>query len=299
MIYHPIFAATAIGFSVFAGSAAAQGSAGNTSGEAIIAVATQPPGAAGTFVFTGVPQGTASAGAAISKTGLAPGAYTSVATETAPDFVLVGITCNDGGSASPSQGNVQARTAVFNIDPGETVTCVFLHRSSKITGDSGGPAAPGEPGGSVPGGAPEPAGPAGPGSLTGPNGCMPPDLVPKAGRWNVSNFPGRMVCGNMINMPLTPSQETGTLEISDCGWTVVGTGMAEDTAQLTMRAVDQSSGRYTGTVGGAQDGIPMTIEFSWKLNSDEWIVGELKSRVTQQGMTCNMSRPFELRYSSP
>jgi hypothetical protein len=128
---------------------------------------------------------------------------------------------------------------------------------------------------------------------------VPPDLVPKAGHWKVSNLAGRMVCGNMINMPLTPSQETGTLEISDCGWTVVGTGMAEDTAQLTMRAVDQSSGRYTGTVGSAQDGIPMTIEFSWKLNTDEWIVGELKSQVTQQGMTCNMSRPFELKYASP
>jgi hypothetical protein len=103
----------------------------------------------------------------------------------------------------------------------------------------------------------------------------------------------------MINMPLAPSQESGILEISDCGWTVVGTGMTEDTAQLTMHAVDQSSGRYTGTVGGAQGPIPMTIAFSWKLNTDEWIVGELNSQVTQQGMTCNMSRPFELKYSSP
>jgi hypothetical protein len=41
----------------------------------------------------------------------------------------------------------------------------------------------------------------------------------------------------------------------------------------------------------------MTIEFTWKLNSDEWIVGDLKSSVTQQGMTCNMSCPFELMYS--
>ena len=103
----------------------------------------------------------------------------------------------------------------------------------------------------------------------------------------------------MINMALKASRETGTLEIRDCGWTVVGIGMAEDTAPLTMRAVDATSGRYAGAVGGEQDGIPMTIEFNWELNSDESIVGELHSEVTQQGMTCNMSRPFELRYAGP
>ena len=78
--------------------------------------------------------------------------------------------------------------------------------------------------------------------------------------------------------------------------TVVGTPMAEGDAPLTMRAVDNTGSVYTGTVGGTQDGIPMTIEFTWNLNSDEWIVGDLKSSVTQQGMTCNMTRPFELRY---
>ena len=103
----------------------------------------------------------------------------------------------------------------------------------------------------------------------------------------------------MINMPLKASEEAGMLEIRECGWTVIGTGLAEDTAPLTMRAVDATSGRYTGSVGGVQDGIPMTIDFTWQLNSDESIVGELQSQVTQQGMTCNMSRPFELRFTGP
>lgn len=65
---------------------------------------------------------------------------------------------------------------------------------------------------------------------------------------------------------------------------------------MTMRAVDANSGRYTGSVGGSQDGIPMTIEFTWQLNNNEWIVGELSSEVIQQGMTCNMSRPYELKF---
>ena len=115
----------------------------------------------------------------------------------------------------------------------------------------------------------------------------------------MNNLPGSMVCGSMINMPLSPSREQGVLEVTDCGWTVIGTGMAEDTLPVTMRAVDASSGRYAGSVGGVQDGIPMTINFTWQLNSDEWIVGDLSSEVTQQGMTCRMSRSFELKYAGP
>ncbi len=299
MIYCKYIATMAFGSLVLAGSAAAQVLAPNTKGTAIVTVATQPPGAPGNFLFSGVPQGSASAGAAISRTGLAPGTYTSVETGMAPGFVLVGITCSDGNSATASQGNVQTRTATFRIDPGETVTCVFIHQSNKLGDKGSSPGAPGGTGGPSPGGTPGPGGSSGPGSLAGPGGCVPPDLVPKAGRWNVANFPGTMVCGTMINMPLAPSTESGILEIKDCGWTVVGTGMADGTVPLTMRAVDKSSGRYTGTVGGAQGGIPMNIEFTWRLNSDKWIVGQLKSQVTRQGMTCNMSRPFELKYSSP
>jgi len=269
---------------------------------AVIKVETNPAGVPGAFVFSGVPEGTTTAGGSISMSGLAPGQYSSGEFGTPPGLVLVNVRCDDGTSASPSHGEVGARTATFNLDSGESVTCVFLYRSPELAGGGtqpGAPDTPGGPGGAVPGGD-EPVGPGG-GSSAGDDvdSCESPDLVPKAGRWNVTNLAGRMVCGSMINMALKASRETGTLEIRDCGWTVVGIGMAEDTAPLTMRAVDATSGRYAGAVGGEQDGIPMTIEFNWELNSDESIVGELHSEVTQQGMTCNMSRPFELRYAGP
>jgi hypothetical protein len=265
-----------------AGSAAAQAPQVQATGNAIVRVETDPPGASGTFTFTGVPSGSTTAGGSLSANDLTPGSYTTTGPDAVSGFLLASIACDDSTSETPSHGEVPTRTATFEIDRGETVTCVFLYRKGEISEESA--ASPGGPGS-------EPLDPGDAG------GCVAPAMVPKAGTWTVANFAGRMVCGSMINMPLTPSQESGTLSIRDCGWTVVGTGMAEGTAALTMRAVDKSGAVYTGAVGGVQDGIPMTIEFTWNLNSDEWIVGDLKSTVTQQGMTCNMSRPFELKYT--
>jgi hypothetical protein len=99
-----------------------------------------------------------------------------------------------------------------------------------------------------------------------------------------------------INKELKPSQESGSIEVKDCGRTLVGTGLSDDTAPITMRAVEDMNGRYIGSVGGVQDSIPMTIDFVFQLVTDEWITGYLKSEISQQGMTCNMSRPVELRY---
>jgi len=45
-----------------------------------------------------------------------------------------------------------------------------------------------------------------------------------------------------------------------------------------------------------QDGIPMTINFHWNVENERRITGDLESTVTQQGMTCRMSRTYELDY---
>lgn len=283
------------------GDTAAQSPQDPATGSAIVRVETDPPGAPGSFTFSGVPSGTTAAGGSLTASGLESGAYAATAAASTPGFALVSISCDDGASQAPSVGTVPTRTANFALERGETVSCVFLYRKSEIADESGGPGSgtpgPGDP--SDPGDGPDDPGdgPGGPDDPGDTGGCSAPAMVPKGGKWDISNLPGRMVCGSMINMPLAPSQQTGTLTIQDCGWTVVGTPMAEGDAPLTMRAVDNSGSVYTGTVGGTQDGIPMTIEFTWNLNSDEWIVGDLKSSVTQQGMTCNMTRPFELRYS--
>ncbi len=296
--------AVAMGAAALVANAVTQEARANDVGAAVVTVETEPPGLQGSFIFDGTPGGTVTAGGRIAQAGLVPGVHETMESGAPPDLVLVSITCDDGDSATPSSGAIEARQATFNIDPREMVTCVFLYRAPDLAENrggaassgsgSGGAAAPGGPGGAAP--------PGGSGGTPAPDesaDCEAPELVPRAGLWDVSNFTGSMVCGAMINMPLKASQETGVLEIRDCGWTVYGTGLAEDTAPLTMRAVDATSGRYTGSVGGMQDGISMTINFTWQVNTEESIVGDLFSEVTEQGMTCRMSRSFALKYAGP
>lgn len=293
-----IMLGSAIAGMAIAACIVSQSAQGQSGGTAVVRVETMPPGAAGHVTFSGVPAGTVSAGASLDAAGLSPGSYGSTASASFAGYTLESVACDDGASASPSRGDSATATAAFEIDAGERTTCVFLYRKLEPADDGSeadppGPGQPAEPGGgSGPASGP---GPVGPGPVAG--ACVPPDAVPKAGTWRVTNHPGLMACAGLMSMPLKPSQETGTLAIQDCGWTVVGTGMSEGTAPLTMRAVDKTSGRYAGTVGGAQDGIPMVIEFNWKLDSEESIVGDLKSEVSHQGMTCRMSRTFEMRYS--
>lgn len=122
-------------------------------------------------------------------------------------------------------------------------------------------------------------------------------ICPKEGPWNVNNHPGEMVCTGAVTMtmPLTPSKGAGTFKIEDECNTIIASGLSEDEASLVMHR--NSSCGYQGTVGGSQEGIPMTIEFNWSVLSEKEIAGSLHSLVSQQGMTCNMSRDFDLDFA--
>jgi hypothetical protein len=52
------------------------------------------------------------------------------------------------------------------------------------------------------------------------------------------------------------------------------------------------------SIAGTEGGITMVIEFTWEVHDDEHITGELHSTVSQQGMTCEMSRDYELNFSN-
>lgn len=123
-------------------------------------------------------------------------------------------------------------------------------------------------------------------------------VCPKEGPWNVNNLPGEMVCTGTFSMtmPLTPSKGAGTFKIEDNCDTIIASGLSEDEATLVMHR--NSSCDYQGTVGGSQEGIPMTIEFNWSVLSDEKIDGSLHSMVSEQGMTCTMARDFELDFAN-
>lgn len=84
---------------------------------------TDPPGGKG-FVFTGDASGTIDDGGTITVDNLQPGTYHSTEQD-ASGYSLAQIACDDGASAHPSTGDVATRTATFNVDPGEHVTCTF------------------------------------------------------------------------------------------------------------------------------------------------------------------------------
>jgi hypothetical protein len=92
-------------------------------GTIIVEKQTSPDGAAGSFTFTGDVAGTIGDGGQLIVSNLVPGQYTSAENDPTPPFDLGSIVCSDANSS----GNVPTRTATFNLDPGETVTCVFTN----------------------------------------------------------------------------------------------------------------------------------------------------------------------------
>ena len=82
---------------------------------------TAPNGSAQSFTFTGDVGGALSDGQNAGA-GVAPGQYSS--TETVPaGWELTSIVCDDANSS----GNLPSATATFNVEPGETVRCVFTN----------------------------------------------------------------------------------------------------------------------------------------------------------------------------
>lgn len=124
----------------------------------------------------------------------------------------------------------------------------------------------------------------------------PACTCPEEGRWRVNNHRGSMVCTGVMPMtiPLKPDRGQGTLTINDDCSRILAQGMSDDEADLDMAL--QSDCSWKGAVGGEQDGIPMTINFHWNVENERRITGDLDSTVTQQGMTCRMSRTYELDY---
>jgi hypothetical protein len=277
-------------------------------GTVVVASETIPDGATGSFLFTGVPTGTISGSGTLVSSNLSPGTYTTTERDPAPDFDVTAVQCDDGDSPTASSGDPGSRTAVFNLDPGETVVCTFTQEaaaSPDIAGGGSGSSSGEDDQGSedAPGDATNPFDDPGryladfplPDELPSDAGSY---AVPKAGPWMGTNFAGQMDCGvTSLAMPAGPP-EAGTLEVLDDGATVVGRGLQEDqTTAITMSANPAIIGRYTGAIGATEQGVPIIIDYFWQVVTDEYIVGYLTSSFTSQGVTCTIYRPYELTYA--
>jgi hypothetical protein len=287
-------------------------------GTVIAAVEVEPESADGAILFTGVPSGTVSAGGVLVASDLQPGTYTTTAFDgasrdsdaEATGLELVDVVCNDGESATVSSGDASTRTAIYNLEAGETVQCLFSYEDA--TPDEGAPA-----GGSVSGDAPSSGGGGEAADGTDPFANpdetlsdfplpdeLPPDAgaygVPKAGRWTAVNLAGNLDCGAMsLAIPASPP-ETGVIEVLEDGQTLVGSSLQEhQTAPVTMSADPAVTGRYIGVFDAVEEGVPVEITFVWQVVTDEFIVGYLTGSFSSEGVTCTIYRPYQLTYAGP
>ncbi|MGV6852311.1 MAG: prealbumin-like fold domain-containing protein [bacterium] len=91
-------------------------------GTIIVEKQTDPDGAPGNFTFTGDAAGTIQDNGQIMVNNLIPGTYTSVETAQA-NWELASIVCDDADSTV----DVPNATATFELQPGETITCIFTN----------------------------------------------------------------------------------------------------------------------------------------------------------------------------
>lgn len=247
--------------------------AAEAEGTAVVQVRTSPDIGEGTFRFTGTPAGeltlAATGQTSLTAASLASGSHVSTLAYVDPMVVAAGYTltqvhCDDEESAEPSTGDVQGRSATFRIEGVETVTCVFEFSVPEEIEASG----------------------------AEDQECV----CPKQGPWKVANHRGEMACTGSfaITRPLKPSRSSGSFEIRDDCTTIIASGLSEDEATIEMHRVPGCG--YKGTVGGSSDGIPMTIEFTWEVHTSERITGDLQSTFSKDGMTCEMSRDYELTF---
>jgi len=95
-------------------------------GKIIVEKQTDPADSPQEFVFVGAAAGQIADNGQIMVDNLVPGTYTSE--EIVPaEWDLTSIQCDDGASLTPSSGDIVTATATFELDPGETVTCVFTN----------------------------------------------------------------------------------------------------------------------------------------------------------------------------
>ncbi|MEX0993215.1 MAG: hypothetical protein WDZ37_04385 [Solirubrobacterales bacterium] len=147
-------------------------------GEVIIEKQTVPDGAGEQFSFTGdAPIGAFLLSDDQQKSQpVAPGTY--LVSEADPSglgalgFDLTGLSCDDGASGQPSTTSLGTRTATINVDPGETVKCVFTNtqKSPPETPPEGTPPSTTTSGGGSPSGSGQKA-VTGTASFSAPTGC--------------------------------------------------------------------------------------------------------------------------------
>ena len=122
-------------------------------------------------------------------------------------------------------------------------------------------------------------------------------VCPKEGRWNAQNLEGWMDCTGPMNLKrkLRKVKDKGTIWVleKDCS-SIFSEASKKKDEDVVMERVEGCG--YEGRINGEEDGVKMVIEVAWALEGDEVIKGEMHSKPSLQGMTCEYYRPFKITF---
>lgn len=274
-------------------------------GSAIVNVEMKPRDDAIEWQFAGIPQGSISGQNNLLEENLGPGTYLSTALEGPDSYELIEVTCDDEESETPSSGDSITRTAIFGIDPGERVNCIFHYEIKDQDVDVSSTDSGSRSRGGDQGDLSEDINP-----FESPDEYLdgfrlpaelPPEAgtvaVPLSGPWIVEYFEGTLDCGGFVQTEAAPPAEQGVLEVLEAGQRIEAIGIGEiKTAVFNMNADDKIVGRYVGVTEFSQSGRTISVEYAWQVVDVDFMIGKLTSSATSQGVTCTFTRPYTMTF---
>jgi hypothetical protein len=116
--------------------------------------------------------------------------------------------------------------------------------------------------------------------------------APREGTWLAGNGAGSVTCDG-FTIPLPPtSGETGTLALTDEGFTFGAGGIS-----IELAPVEGITGRYAGTVTTVEEGIAVTSDLVLQVVTDTLLVGSWVGNFEAEGTTCTAERSLEMTFS--
>ena len=123
---------------------------------------------------------------------------------------------------------------------------------------------------------------------------------PRAGVWRVTNLDGWMECNMMgIKRKLTgadPNDGAIWILTDDCS-TIFSEAYEKDREDVIMDVGRECM--FFGVAPGEESGAEALFDGAYKLENEEFIVGEYYMEMSGSGVSCSGYRPFEIEFIEP
>lgn len=121
---------------------------------------------------------------------------------------------------------------------------------------------------------------------------------PKEGAWKAQNLKGWMNCTGPVNIKqtLAPVKDEGTIWVLDEKCTSIFSEASRKQDEDILMNRKEDSCDFSGTVSGDANGVQMVIDVNWPRPGEVYIEGDMSSKPSFQGMTCEYYRPYQIRF---